>query len=115
MQTQKPYRMGLLFIHKNGDFGAISVTDRSCPTLSLNWRVTYGIRVHTILDRFCADTKTIPDGDSVHTKTVISARFLSWGKGADEPRRSLNWRFTYRIGVHTTSESFLGGMKSYPL
>ena len=28
---QKPYRMGLLYIHKNGDFGAISVTaDRSC-------------------------------------------------------------------------------------
>ena len=29
--TQKSYRIGLLFTHKNGDFGAISVTGRSCP------------------------------------------------------------------------------------
>ena len=26
----KPYRTGLLFTHKNRDFGAISVTERSC-------------------------------------------------------------------------------------
>ena len=26
----KPYRIGLLFTHNNGDFGAISVTERSC-------------------------------------------------------------------------------------
>ena len=26
------YRIGLLFKHKNGDFGAISVTERSCTT-----------------------------------------------------------------------------------
>ena len=25
-QVRKPYRIGLLFTHKNGDFGAISVT-----------------------------------------------------------------------------------------
>ena len=25
----KPYRIGLLFTHKNGDFGAISLTERS--------------------------------------------------------------------------------------
>ena len=56
-QTQKSYRVGLLFTHNNGDFGTISVTERSCPVLSLNWRVTYGISVHTIPDRFCADTK----------------------------------------------------------
>ena len=65
-QTQKSYRVGLLFTHNNGDFGAISVTERSCPALSLNWRVTYGISVHTIPDRFCTDTKTIPDRTSVH-------------------------------------------------
>ena len=28
----KPYRIWLLFTHKNGDFGAISVTDGSCAT-----------------------------------------------------------------------------------
>ena len=26
----RPYRIGLLFSHKNGDFGAISITQRSC-------------------------------------------------------------------------------------
>ena len=26
----KQYRIGLLFIYKNGDFGAISVTERNC-------------------------------------------------------------------------------------
>ena len=66
-QTRKPYRIGLLFTHNNGDFGAISVTKRRCPALSLNWRVKYRISVHTIPHRFCADTKTIPDRASVHT------------------------------------------------
>ena len=28
--ARKPYRIGGLFTHKNGDFGAISLTDRSC-------------------------------------------------------------------------------------
>ena len=65
--AQKPYRIGLLFTHKNGDFDAISVRERSCPALSLNRRVTYGISVHTIPDRFCAGTKTILDRASVHT------------------------------------------------
>ena len=66
--ARKSYRtLGLLFTPNNGDFGAISVTERSCPALSLNWRVTYGISVHTIPDRFCADTKTISDRASVHT------------------------------------------------
>ena len=27
--VQKPYRIGLPFTHKNGDFGAISLTERS--------------------------------------------------------------------------------------
>ena len=29
-QALKPYRTGLLFTHKNSDFGAISVTEKSC-------------------------------------------------------------------------------------
>ena len=28
--ARKPYRIGLLFTHKNRDFGAISATERSC-------------------------------------------------------------------------------------
>ena len=28
--ARKPYRIELLFTHKNGDFGEISVTERSC-------------------------------------------------------------------------------------
>ena len=28
--AQKVYRIGLMFTHKNGDFGAISVTERYC-------------------------------------------------------------------------------------
>ena len=31
--ARKPYRIGLLFTHKNGDFGAISVTEQSCAAL----------------------------------------------------------------------------------
>ena len=31
--ARKPYRVGLLFAHKNGDFGEISVTERSCAAL----------------------------------------------------------------------------------
>ena len=42
--------MGLVFTHKNDDFGAISVTERSCAAShrSLKWSVTYGIGVHTL-------------------------------------------------------------------
>ena len=31
--ARNPYLIGLLFTHKNGDFGAISVTERSCAAL----------------------------------------------------------------------------------
>ena len=30
VSTRKPYQIGPLFTHKNGDFGAISITERSC-------------------------------------------------------------------------------------
>ena len=36
-QTQKPYRIGILFTHKNNDFGAISVTEQTAPRPSLKW------------------------------------------------------------------------------
>ena len=45
----KPYWIGLLFTHENGDSGAISVTERSSATRtgSLKWGVTYRIDVYT--------------------------------------------------------------------
>ena len=49
---RKPFQIGLLFTHKNGDFGAISVTERSWAFRSLKWRVTYRTGVHTIADSF---------------------------------------------------------------
>ena len=32
--ARKPYRLGLLFIHKNSDFGAISGTEQTAPRRS---------------------------------------------------------------------------------
>ena len=43
----KPYGIRLLFTHKNGDFGAISVSERSCD-------VPITKVAHYISDRFCA-------------------------------------------------------------
>ena len=31
-QARKPYPVGFLFTYENGEFGAISVTERSCPS-----------------------------------------------------------------------------------
>ena len=45
--ARKPYRMGRLFTHKNRDFGAISVTERSCDAQISK------VRLH-ISDRFGA-------------------------------------------------------------
>ena len=45
--ARKPYRIGLLFTHKNCDFGTISVTERSCAAL-------LSIEERHISDRFCA-------------------------------------------------------------
>ena len=38
--------------HKKGDFGAISLTERSCAAPILKWRVTYWVGVHTLPDSF---------------------------------------------------------------
>ena len=64
-----------------------------------------------------ADTKAIPDRDSVHTctTTVVAARFLWQSKPAS--RRFLRMRVTHRISVpaHYTGEQFRGATKSYPV
>ena len=46
-RERKPYRIGLLFTNKNSDFGAISVTERSCTALISEME-------HHILDEFGA-------------------------------------------------------------
>ena len=46
--ARKPYRIEILFTHKNGDFGDISVTEQSCAAPTSKWGVTYRIGVHTI-------------------------------------------------------------------
>ena len=44
MSTRKPYPIGFLFTHKNGDFGAISVKrSEAAPRQSRKWRATYRI------------------------------------------------------------------------
>ena len=49
MPARKPYRtLGLLFTYKNDDFGAVSITERSCvASISKIEVVTYRIGVHT--------------------------------------------------------------------
>ena len=49
--ARKPYRIGLLFTHNNGDLGEISVTVRS-RAAPIKWRVTYRIGVQTISESF---------------------------------------------------------------
>ena len=48
LRHEKSYRIGILFTHKDVDFGAISVTKRSQAAPTLNWRILYRIGVHTI-------------------------------------------------------------------
>lgn len=58
----KQYRIGLLFSHKNRDFGAVSVTERGCDApISTVEVVTFRIGVHTEPESFTACTKTIRD------------------------------------------------------
>ena len=49
--TRKPNRIGPLFTHENGDFGAISVTERSCHAALISKvesHTSYRIGVYTL-------------------------------------------------------------------
>ena len=46
--ARKPYQKGLLFTHKNGGFGAISVTERSCVTFRWSVNRYRSGRTHTL-------------------------------------------------------------------
>ena len=67
--ARKLYWIGLLFTHKNSDFGAISVKrSEAVPSRSLKRRVTYnGIGVHTMQIAIRVVTKALPDRASVYT------------------------------------------------
>ena len=44
----KLYWIGLLFMHKNSDFGTISVMEQSCPVLILKMRHQLQLQLHFI-------------------------------------------------------------------
>ena len=75
--AQKPYRIGILFTRKNGDFGAISVTERSCAALIPK-------EEHHISDRwsylpdslFAPAQKSINQSINLYLNTVKSIRNL---------------------------------------
>ena len=106
--ARKSYWIGLRFTHKNGDFGAISVTERGCaaPRQSLKWRDAYRIGVDTILDSFCAGMKTIPDRASVYThkNRDFGAIFVT-ERSCATPISKVE-SYIYRIVVHIILDSF---------
>ena len=63
----KSYWIGLRFIHKNGDFGAISVTERSCAAPISKVESCISDRCSYYTGELCTGTKTIPDRASVYT------------------------------------------------
>ena len=61
MPARKPYRIGLLFTHKNGDFGAISLTERSCAAPIFYAEGHISDRCSEQQMAFRVSTKTKPD------------------------------------------------------
>ena len=61
--ARKSYRtLGLLFTRNNGDFGAISVTERSCAAQFSKVESCISDRCsYSVPDSFWVGTKTIPD------------------------------------------------------
>ena len=73
----------LLFTHKNGCGGAISVTQQSCaPSISLKWSVTYRIGVHTLSDSLSAATKFIRIGFLFTHKNSYGSQWPSEARAA---------------------------------
>ena len=62
--------------------------------------------VYSIPDSFCAGPKTIPEG-LLFTRTNSDFGSIAvTERSRAAPRRSLKWRVTYRIGIHTIQDSF---------
>ena len=77
------YRIVLLFTHKNGCGGAISVTQQSCaPSISLKWSVTYRIGVHTLSDSLSAATKFMRIGFLFTHKNSYGSQWPSEARAA---------------------------------
>ena len=61
---------------------------------------------YSIPDSFCAGPKTISEGLLfTHTNSDFGSIAVTERSRA-APRRSLKWRVTYRIGIHTIQDSF---------
>ena len=56
---------------------------------------------------FAPPRKSIPDRLSVHTQKWLWRRDFCDGANCCAARRSLKWRVTYRIGVHSVPDSFV--------
>ena len=54
--ARKSYHMGLVFTHKNGDFGAISATERSCaaPISKVERHISHRILIYRKVFRVCS-------------------------------------------------------------
>ena len=82
------YRIGLLFTHEDGDFGAISVTERryAVPSLHLKWRVTYPYSSHH------------HGSGSSHTRQILeSARKATSGTVRTWPQSVGRYRLLFRL------------------
>ena len=73
--ARKPLRIGFLFTHKNGDFGAISVTERSChaPILRMERHLS---------DWFCAYFGAVSTG--------IWTEMNKWERGLESTKTEVN-------------------------
>ena len=58
--ARKPYRIGLLFTHKNRDFGAISVTERICAVPISKVEIHISDKCSHYTGSFRNDTKRCP-------------------------------------------------------
>ena len=82
-QARKPYRLGLLFTHKNGDFGAISVTQqigvhaiRDGVILGLISKITTLYAQQTILLFLSTVSLPSPQNYDVKFLNSVNSRFI---------------------------------------
>ena len=82
--ARKPYGIGFQFTHKNGDFGATSLTMRSCVAL-IKWRVTYRIGVHTISESFLCRHETL-------SVIIWISLICHKDDGNENVKRAIDWK-----------------------
>ena len=105
-----PYRIGLLFTRKNGDFGAIPVTERSRP---LKWRVTcrmcscYSWFTTTWQGGHVGGQKNKNFSRRIYMKKEFSFQrremllFLTTNMAAVTSRANQQYRIAFRVGTNS--------------